>query len=575
MKSAADLVASHSTGLQVLHEQYPLLGLARLHHVNKRGEPMSYVDKPFLLPLLSTLPTLEGADFCKGVQVGISEALIMLMLYNAGWRDRICAYVLPQYETGRRFVDTRIDPLLERVGVYSQRTAGSSLGDQRSQNQGSLKRKRFGTKGWLMFLGSNTESDFLEFTADMAVVDEYDACDLNNVAKIRDRLRESPTPQLFHVSNPSHSGVGAHRLWLDGNRSRWYHKCTRCNHKQPLDWFVNVVHQNEMGMWIPLDSERAWNPDLGDIRPVCRRCHRPFDRTHVGSAWVAENPSTHRHSYHMSRLDILSSPRAPQPFRELYEKEWLLAQGDIGKLQAFWRGALGWPYVPPGSQVTLPMLQLAMAGQAPNDYDGGPENEELVLVMGVDVGTLLHVSISMIAERKDGTMERHGKLVCTVADFDELYNMVRKFRVDVLVIDWQPETRKAKELRDFFTKMDPINESDWHSCSVWLCRFHSQPKAGVDWAAIRLDYDERMVSVDRTQAFDHTLLDIKEGRKKFPSDAATVLGFTDQMQAPVRRNSGESIVWDEGGKADHFRLADLYERVALEIFNRQGVYFAV
>lgn len=253
--------------------------------------------------------------------------------------------------------------------------------------------------------------------------------------------------------------------------------------------------------------------------------------------------------------------------------QWVASQGDAAQLKAFYKGALGWPYVPPGSQITLAMLQLAMTDQPANDWTGGPEYEELIVVMGIDVGTLLHIAISVLAEMPDGTIVRRGRLVCTIASFEELHDMVKRFRVDVAVIDWQPETRKAKEFRDFFTKGDALHEEDWHDCSVWLCKFWPRPRAGVEWGAINMDYAERMVTVDRTQVFDHTLLDLKEGRKKFPGDAGTVLGFTDQMQAPVRRPDGETVRWDEAGKPDHFRLADVYERVAMEIYARQGVYF--
>jgi len=554
----------HARTCLAIHDRYPLLALARAHHRNRRGQPISFTDKPFLIPLYAMAPHAPEMVFAKAVQTGISEMLIQLMLYNAGWRDRICAYVLPQYKTSERFVDERLNPLLVEVPAYEARTPGEAFGTAATKSKGNLKRKRFGRLGSLLFLGSNTPADFVEFSADTAIIDEYDECEPENVGKLIDRVRESAYPQVFSVANPRLPGQGIHRMWKQGDRSRWFQRCTACGERQPLVWEEHVVRRTDNGMWVPRDTARANAPELGDIRPVCRRCKRPWDREAQGGVWVAEAPG-HTPSFHMSRLDVLD----PQPFRRLYA-EWVKAQGNTIAMSNFHTGVLGRPYEPAGSRVTQEMLELAMHDQPPIDHHPQPEKYKAnTLVMGVDVGAVLNVSISiLLSDEKSPTgYRRRGVYVCAVPQFEDLYDLIDAFAVDVCVIDAMPETRKAKEVRDHYT--------DEGTCEVWLCRFHPQPKVGAETFGLKLDYDEKVVTVDRTQVMDATMDEIAARLKTFPSDASTVLGFTDQMKAPVRQldPDAQRIVWSEGNDPDHFRFADVYERVAQEVHDRSGGYF--
>ena len=42
-----------------------------------------------------------------------------------------------------------------------------------------------------------TKFAFVEFSADTLIIDEYDQCDRDNLAKGYDRLRASPNPKFF------------------------------------------------------------------------------------------------------------------------------------------------------------------------------------------------------------------------------------------------------------------------------------------------------------------------------------------------------------------------------------------
>jgi hypothetical protein len=199
--------------VNALSEQFPLMGIALRHHRTTRGNPLSFADKPYLVELYCDSHKIEGFDCIKAVQVGWSELMVQLCLERAGWAGRVAAYVLPSYQLRDRFVKRRINPVLERVPAYMEKVP--------DLDPGSLKIKRFG-KGSLLFLGSNTVNDFIEFSADVLIVDEFDRCVQENLALARDRLRASPHPQLFRIGNPTRPRVGVAALYDHSDGRRWH-----------------------------------------------------------------------------------------------------------------------------------------------------------------------------------------------------------------------------------------------------------------------------------------------------------------------------------------------------------------
>lgn len=537
--------------VEALGESFPLLGISMQHHRTTRGEPLSFKDKPYLIELYCDAPKIDGFDAMKAVQVGWSELLVQLALERAGWAGRIVAYVLPTFQLRDRFVQRRVHPVLQSVPAYRSLLPNDDLG--------SVRIKRFG-KGSLLFLGSNTVNDFIEFSADVVIVDEFDRCVQSNLALARDRLRASPYPQLFRIGNPTLPGVGVSALFDASDGRRWHHRCTHCGERQPLEWEVNMVDRDSSGRWMVRDTARA---AAGLLRPVCRKCSQPFDRGELSGEWVAERPSEPRRGYQISRLDVLS-----QNMRELWH-EWREAQGNSAKLQAFHCSVLGKPYTAKGSSVDMEALAAAACG-APMDHGGGGDYDGELVVAGVDVGTQLHVDISTL--KLDGetqTYHRVGRWTGTVRTFDQLYDMLVRYRVNCAVVDARPEIRKAQELRDRCQASGV--------CDLWLCQFHPTDRIGREDYGMRQDHLRRVVTVDRTQLLDATMDDLRVSppRRTYPEDVWSVQGWQDQMIAPKRVLSprGERYIWDEGNADDHFRFSDAYQRVAMDLTKTGGRYY--
>lgn len=559
------MIDNYKSLVTEVSNRFPLIGQALVSHRNTRGMPMSFQDFPYLPSLYAELPKTDGVDIRKAVQTGLSELFIVLSLYEAGWLGRIVAYVLPTFGIRDRFVKSRINNILLQSKQY--RDLLPSNKDKSHWEVGNNRMKRFGS-GSLLFLGSNTVVDFVEFSADTLIIDEFDQCDKNNLAKAKDRLRASTNPKMFRLGNPTIPGTGVCELFDLSDQRYWFTKCTCCGAWQCLDWFNNFVVKDDSGRWVPRDTamrEQVKNSKVenlqGNMRPVCVKCSHPFDRTVVGQ-WVSAYPERSRAGYTLSRLPIISESMV-----DIY-KEWDVAQADSARLASFYTSILGLGFEFSGARLSLEDLNECSTGE-PIDYVGDDQLENHVVSMGVDVGTILNVTISVsIHDEENDRVVRQSIFIGGVRHFEEIREMIIRYNVNVCVIDSMPETRKCQELRDWA----PQNSN----CIVWLCRFYPTSRVGKEKYGRKLNWREKICTVDRTQIFDATFDEIKNRTRIFPEDIKTVLGWPQQMQAPVRvlNNEKGRIIWTEGGAPDHYRLSDIYDRVALDLAAMSGTYTA-
>jgi phage terminase large subunit GpA-like protein len=431
----------------------------------------------------------------KDFQLGISELLIQLALYEAGWQGRIVAYVLPTQDLRNRFVGNRIDPLLRDVPAYRARLPSRQLEQERGGESGNLRVKRFGS-GQMLFLSAQTDGDFVEFSTDTLIVDEYDLCwnaSSSNLSKAKDRLREGDKPRMIRLGNPEMSRTGIEKLFGEGDGREWHWRCGSCGCFQSIDWEQQVVEREDNGTWRPRDPVAAADPSA-EIRPICVKCRKPFERRAEGALWVPSNPGRRR-SYRMTRWDSMR-----ESLRFVFNL-WVAAQASTLELRSWWRANAGRAWEPITGAVTRDQI-LAAAVLPPIDYSGGDVYLGRVLTSGVDVGSLFNVVVTELVRGQHGRVERRAVLVCTVETEDQVLDIWSRYNVDTAVVDIGPERRISAKLRDEGARID---------CNVWLCEFHPGPKTSSEQFAMRLDWLSRRVMVDRTQIFDAATDAIRDG----------------------------------------------------------------
>lgn len=567
-----DPYVAHGQTLSSLGRAHPLLGGAMTRHQTSRGTPMSFVGREYLVELYA-VALREGFDAVKAPQLGLSELLIQLALQEAGWEGRIVAYALPTGDLRNGFVGRRVNRLLRDVAAYRQRVPGVDLEDLRKGGTGSLKLKKLGA-GQVLFLGAGSDGDFVEFSADTLILDEYDLCwaaSELNVLKAADRLLESSRPKVYRLGNAETSRRGISSIYEEGDAREWHWKCPRCGEWQPIDWLRNVVDEQD-GTPKLLDARAAGDPSR-DVGLLCLRCRRPFLREEAPKrCWVPHRVGAGRKSYRMCRWDSTRTP-----VRALWTS-YLQARISATKLKAWWRAVAARVYEPSSGRLTHSDV-MGAAILPPLDLSAR------ATTAGIDVGTLCHFVSSILVRGPTGHLERRAVWVGSISDEAGVIDALKRHRVEVAVIDGAPEPRFAARVR---------NAAREFGCKVYVCSFTGGlvSKATDELFGLVRKPEGNGISVDRTQVFDAAADGIRQGRligesdpelpypdvgedfaRLWPSDVDTALGFVSQVCEPVRAIDEKGrAYWTKTERADHYRLADVYDLVATVLYSTGGTY---
>lgn len=528
------------------NERFPALRFARRYHLNTRGQPMEFDNRAYLLSMYKAIPAPEfvppeGVDIVikKCVQMGISEWAICAIFAYAGEYSRAVLYVLPKFDLKYTFVSNRLDKPINMIAHYQELLARTKGG---SKTKGM---KHFGG-GVIKVVGSNVPTEFVEYPADIVVIDEADQCDQRNIQLARDRLKGPGSTRLhIKLGNPTIESAGLQSDFEDSNQMEWYVTCEHCNTPQEIKWFGNVLEapeshkpeENDWPYWELIDRE--WYKNCGrDIKCYCRTCGKEIDRNGKGE-WYEENPGAQIIGFHLSKV---MDPT--YPLHALYDT-FDKGRRNETVMQQFFNYDLGLAYSSSTMQLTReviyrcigehPMLEHVLSGRC---------------VMGVDVGTMLHY---WIEEVQEGDLPPRVLRVDYCKNFETLDLLMRQFNVECCVIDARPESRKAKEFAERY-----------RFGRVWRCdyEYHGLKTPRKDWT-------ERLLRADRTISMDISHGVITNADIVLPKGFMTKYGgeVVKQLMCVARvkeerPNGSEVYVWDNQGKPDHWRHAANYARIA-------------
>ncbi len=504
---------------EVLRQEHYTYWLAMLVHKNTQGKPLEFERRPELIPIY--LDESQHMVIQKSVQCGVSEYLIVYTLGKAESGLSIF-YILPTIAVKHRFVQNRVNTAFIRVPYY-QEFLNSSLGEA-----DNLTMKHYG-QGTIIFCGSNSPDDLIEFPADVKIVDEIDRCDQQNLGLADDRLTASEYKITKEVGNPTVVDYGINAEYKDSDQKNYYFKCSGCNHWFTPDWFKHVVREVREGYFELLDEEHI----------VCDKCARPVPRG-VGQ-WVAHNPKSDVSGYLISKL-ISPLHDLPQLF-----KKFMKARRSEINIQIFHNSDLGLAFSGVGVEVTDAMLNALGS-----DYwiDGTPPPTPLPTTCGVDVGTHLHVVIRDIEE------PRIARYIGKVSTFEQVEGLLKEFNVISTVVDALPETREAAKFRD------RVGEN------VWLCYY-----LGNNSNQLFYNEDVGQLKVDRTFALDGMFGrngDIALGQECIvnPRNAIDICDgeYREQMKDLVRIFNPDIAAYQYKSRTgvDHFAHAENYCKLATQ-----------
>ena len=461
----------------------------------------------------------------KATQVGVSAMTVRWAMYEADRNGLTVLYVFPTEKHVHDFSDARVSPMIDSSDYLSSRA-----GDP--QNKGL---RRIGI-GLVYLRGAENKRGLDSVDADGLALDEYDTLNQANIPDAERRLSGPMSRGLIRrVGVPSLPQFGIAEKYDESDRRKWLVRCELCGHagedtetSEPLVTPAGKGWQ-EIDFWRNLDQTR--------LAIVCAGCAEPLDVKR--GRWVAQRPGAEGVGFHVSRLivpgirlqDVVASSRKTNP----YERE------------VFYNKDLGLPWISKEARLSPDEVAAAIREGVfmVNGY-AGPNP----VTMGVDVASerALNVRISELLEDD----AKRALWIGEVDSFDELAALFDRYQVSMAAIDHLPETRMARSVAERFPGR------------CVLVNYATQAQLDV----LKVDDEQRRVSVRRTEALDYAVDLIRRQRNRLPVDLPE--GYVAHATANVRRVERDeldrvTVRWVATRPDDYFQ-AEVYDCVAAAVW---------
>lgn len=545
------------------------------------GKPISFKEYPYLVDIYKD--EHEYQVYMKSAQVGMSEFAVIESLYVADEMSGTILYLFPTTHHIGDFVQERVDKSIINSPYLHKKVFGD-LSDNirgRSKNVNKVGLKKIG-KGFIYFRGTKSEMDVTSIAGDAILVDEFDRCNVKNIPLAEKRLNNSDLKWIRKFSTPIFPNGPIHELYELSDQRKRMVKCEHCNCWQELDWHRNFVKEYKglefensgFLQYIPRDqnidvnfaakiaSKEALNIIKSmsqDMMPVCQNCNKEFNRLNKAT-WEISFEGRSIHGWHISKL---FSPRANIAF--MYSK-FIDSLSSLIEVEDFYRQELGMPYDAGGKGISKAMLSLKA-----KDY-----NVEEVLkksysycTAGVDVGKVFHINISRIIDKI-----RIKVYKGIVKDEFDVIDLLKKYKVDLAVVDIEPEIRISRKIRDlllgkvYLCKFGPINQKDFNLMDKDK---EKEDKKFREW--ININHNTCHILTERTMSIDEATDSLLNFNPTciYPKSYLQDEKWQDQMCALKRkiiiseRDGEQTAVW-KSTSPDHYRLADLYDFLASKVY---------
>lgn len=449
----------------------------------------------------------------KATQIGVSAYLIRQTIYYADVRGWTALYVFPRAKQVYDQSDARVKPLLDGDYLRGRVPRGYV------QNKGL---KQIGL-GFVYYRGSESKRAVDAVDADVLALDEYDELAQENIPDAERRVSGSLHGLIRRVGVPSIAEYGITASYEASDQRRWLTKCPGCNTWQTVDFWENVDQDQEL--------------------VVCSKCRKGPLPVEDGE-WVAAFPDRSVRGYHASRLIV---PRIARNENESLTQ--IIAASKKTKpyeITAFMNKDLAEDYSPEEGRLSPAALAAAQSAGGEFFQVSGYAGTNPV-TMGVDVASTRNLNVR-ISEHLPNRAKR-ALFIGEVASFDEVVELMRRFRVNMAAIDHLPEGRLARAVAERFPGM------------VYLVNYAAQKEL------FKVDDMMHTVSVRRTEAIDAMMAIVREQRNHLPQDLPE--GYSSQMKALVRHTTIDDndrvVVGYKSTGATDYAQAETYDVVATDL----------
>jgi len=488
------------------------------------------------------LKDMHDSDFStvigqKAAQLGYTEAALNRTLYKIDIRQQSAAYILPtKSPDASEFSASRFDPALE-LSPYLQRLFSDVK---------NVGHKRAGSNS-LYIRGSRSRAGLKSIPAGFLVFDELDEMNQENIVLALERQSGQLEQQTYMISTPTIDGFGINDYFIRSNQKEFFFGCPSCSRQTRLI-FPECLE-------IIGDDPR--HPDLKNSFLKCKECSNKLEHEtkHIWLAdgtWIPGSDGEYD-GYHINQL--YSPTVAPWQIAESY----LLSLINAAYEQEFFNSKLGLPHIVKGARINDDDINQCIG----NYKNGTNAKEGTIVTMGIDVGHWLHYVIAEYTvgpmATPDINMNTHKRIleINKVLTFEELDSVIYRHRPKAVVIDANPERRKAFELAQRF----------WGH--VWVC-FYGNAVNGKQITKTRDDNGQELeyhVTVDRTSWLDLSLSRHTNKSILLPLDLPTE--YRSNIKALIRKpkidKHGNPTSTYVNNADDHYGHSLNYSEIALPL----------
>lgn len=527
--------------------------------------PLRFEDFPFQEEWYSEeVASARHVTLSKSAQIGASEWAMRIEIRDVDQFGDRGLYIFPTDTHVREFGDERLTPMIEGSKYLLGRIATKYVKTK------SLK--RIG-RGFLYLRGSNSQAGAQSIGAQSIVFDEYDLLDQQNLVQIERRVSGAvqlgKVPKMRRLGYPFTPNAGIDSHFRASDQRIWHVVCKACGDEQPVVWEDNFRWTMPGSEYVhrPGDDEEFDDRTVLDrVWRCCRRCEASLEDSAQGvkdgalrsGRWIAQNPLSKRIGFHAWRGMV--------PVTDLEALVVASRATMAGERLAFYVLDLGRPFSDAKSTLTDGDLAAAAAlglERAVHAYTGPNPT-----TMGVDIGDSkgIHIQIDeqLPAEGGERMNPRRTLWVGTVQTWDEIAQLVRLFNVAVVALDYNPERRDARTLREqFYGRVVMVEFATAYGAAPMDLKLDDN---GVPLRAL----------VSRTDMLDGMMDAIRTRRSRPLQPQAWPVKWATQMKALHRKAELDTkgrpfYTYDTtGSDGDDYAFAAGYALIATELWRAFG-----
>lgn len=475
----------------------------------------------------------------KSAQMGFTVVAMCRTFFKIDVERQNCLYLLPtKTPDATDFSATRFDPMLE-LSPHLEKLFSDVK---------NVATKRAGSST-LYIRGANSRSGLKSIPVAFLVFDEYDEMPEENIPLALERMSGQLQKQVWAISTPTVPNWGINKLFLASTQEHFFFKCPCCSRETELIYPDCLI----------ICGNSAIDPDVVKSHLVCKECGSKLEHQAKPEFLQTGHWEPTGHKDFQNRGFYINQMYSPTVTPVELAKAYHLSLTDQASEQEFHNSKLGDAHIVDGARINDVIIDACISNHRKSDpqpIDNG------LITMGVDIGKWLHYEIARWHPKRIGNdinALSDCRVICEgkVATFEDLDRIMHEWRPIQVVVDANPERRKAYE---FAMRFYPHVKLCLYGKGIAEKNMQMGSKGHNDPQSV-------LIQVDRTSWLDMSLGRFYRKSISLPADVSNE--YREHLKAPIRvyekDRDGNPVGKYINTSADHFAHARNYNEIALPL----------